>query len=477
MNDTGTKGYYQGGGINSYLSPLLADGVLIHSVNMVSNYVGSKEKRTGYTPFLGTADGSQVQSLHAFPNINNDPTKTNLIRASGSALYYSTQGTGAWTTMTNGTINAGSHFGAAILLNTMVGGDGVGSSRYTTDGTSWTQAAGAPVAEHWAQYQGRIYGAGTSTYLTASSSDEPTNWGQTSPDDGFTMLIPDEGRLGKPFVVSNRLIIPKSTGEMYKWDTYNLIDMSTKYGPSSPYSIGKIEDYAFFVNQYGNYGFSGALPQLISNGIQRQFYNGANTGIAGTQFTKAPGVCHIYDYYVSVGTITDDFTSRTIPNCIIKYDYKKNEYLNYSFATQPTAWYSYTDTTGIKQLIWGDATGQCYKMDNTVTTDNGNPINSELVYVFHYGVPELKKKWNWWRGFFNPGCEAKVQVACSNVYSYQNLKWTDLGETTNGFVEYRFQQSENTTPVSRFLFVRIYDASNSKCVFLGQNVAAEVQLV
>lgn len=465
--------YYDTGlGINSFVNPLSRDGLLIHAVNVKSDGYGIKSKRTGYSTFLATPDGSAVQSLHAFPNIGNDSTKVNLLRASGSALYHSVQGTGAWTLSGNGTISPGAHFGVAILDNVLIGGDGVGSTRHSTDGTSFTNTTLAPPAQFFEQYQNRIYAAGTASSLFYSTTNDATNWNTSGTSDSSSLEIPGEGKLGMLLKATDRLIATKSTGLMYRWDGFSLFDMATKYGPSSPYSIAESEDYKFFINQYGQFGFGGVRPQLLSNAIQRQFYNDANSGVAGTVFPVAPAECHKYDYLVSVGTITDDFTDRVIPNAIIKYDYQKNEYLNWSFADNPTAWLSYNDKDGVRQLIFGDAIGQCYKLDNTATTDNGDSIACELVYVFHYGAPEYRKKWNWWRGIFNPGCEAKVQIACSNVMTYQNLVWQDLGDCSNGFTEYRFPPGST----SNFLFVRIYENSKtSRMSFYGQNIDAEVE--
>lgn len=472
-NVPANKQYFQTQGINTYINPLLQDGALIHAVNVVSFPFGAKTKRSGYSTFLGTADGAQVNSLFAFPNIGNDSTKMNLFRASGSALYHSVQGTGAWTLSGNGTISNGAHFGQAILGNTLIGGDGVGSTRHSVNGTSFVNTDVAPIGEFFEEYQRRIYIAGTSQTLFYSTTNDGTNWALSGTSDSSSLTIPGAGKLGGIFKSADKLIATKSTGQMFKWDGYALIDMSTKYGPSSPYSVAETEDYRFFINQIGHFGYGGNKPQLLSNAIQRQFYNDRNSGIAGTAFSSIPGVCHYYDYLTSVGTITDDFTKRTIPNAIIKYDYQKNEYLNWSFANKPTAFLSYTDVNSSKKLIFGDASGQVYQMDNS-TTDNGAAIPSEMVFMFTYDTPEFEKKWNYWRGIFNPGCEAKVQVACSNTYEYSRLKWTDLGDCSSGIAEFRFPGGGR----SRLLFVRIYESSkNSRYSYYGCQIGADVQTV
>jgi len=464
------QSYFQTGGVNTYASPLLGDGILIHSVNMTTFPYGAKTKRTGYSAFLGTPDTSQVQSLFAFQNIGNDPTKTNLYRASGSALYYSVQGTGAWTLAGNGTITSGGHFGHAVLDNVLIGGDGTTLSRHTTDGSTFTNTTLAPYAEFWEQYQNRIYAFGTSSSLLYSTTNDATNWNTSGTSDSNSFEVPGSGRGGGLIKVANKLVACKTSGIMQKWDGYSLIDMSTRYGPSSPYSIANVEGYEFFANQYGHYGFGGDMPQLLSHVVERQFKNADDTGLAGTAISTMPGGVHDHDYYLSMGTVTDDFTKRTIPNSILKFDFHKEEYLNYSFANKPTSFLSYKDINGVQQMIFGGASGQVYQMDNT-TSDNGTSIACEMVYLFNGKIAHVEKQWRWWRGFFNPGCEAKIQVACSNVLDYQSLRWTDLGDARDGFVEYHFDDPTNNR--GRFLFVRIYESSkNSRMVFYGQEISA-----
>lgn len=459
--------YYQTGGLNTYTNPLLLDGVLIHAVNVDTMPYGAKTKRSGYSAFLGTPDTSQVNTLFEFQNIGNNSGSMNLYRASGSSLYYSLGGTGAWTLAGNGTIANNGHFGQAILDNTLIGGDGVGSTRHTTNGTSFTNTTLAPVAEHFEQYQNRIYAAGTSSTEFYSTTNDATNWNTSGTSDSNSFQVPGAGKLGAHIKVADKLVLTKSSGIMQKWDGYSLIDMATNYGPSSPYSIGKVEGYRFFINQYGHYGFGGAMPQILSHVVERQFFNVQNTGIAGTAFASIPGVCHIHDYFASIGTVTDDFTQRTISNAILKYDYHKSEYLDWSFNNKPTAFLSYKDTSGSQQMIFGDASGQCYQMDNS-TTDAGAAIPMEMVFLFTGKLAYIEKQWRWWRGIFNPGCEARVQVACSNVLDYQSLIWKEVGDCASGFVEYRFPTGSR----SRFLFVRIYESSkNSRTTFYGQEIS------
>lgn len=458
------------GGLNFYVNPLLKnDGEVIKALNVTSDYYGAKTKRPGYSTYLGTPDASTVNTLFSWNKM--DGTTIYNYRASGSSLYYSVQGTGAWTLCGNGTISNGAHVGYAVLGDTLTVCDGVGSTRYTTDGTSFTNGTLAPVAVDVAEYQGRIFAAGTANTLFYSSAGDATNWNTSGTSDSSSFDIPGGGKLSRVVKVADRLNIMKNNGQMLKWDGYNLVDMSTELGPSSPYSLGKVEGYWFWLNRLGIFGYGGDKPQLLSNPIQKQIYNNAGSGIAGGTFNTAPGAVYRYDYMTAVGTVTDDFTNETISDAIIKYDFNKNEFLNWKFANFPTAMTSYKDMNGVNQFIWGDATGQCYQLAGTANTDNGSAIEANLTFVIHGGSPELDKKWNWYWFFFNPGCQAKVQVAFSDIYTLSRLKWKELGDTTTGVLRGRF----NEEPRSKFLFVRIYESSrNSRFTYYGCSVDHEV---
>lgn len=473
--------YYPQDGINTYINPISQDGVIIHAVNVVSNPYGGKSKRSGYSAFLGTPDVAEIKNLYAFPNIGNASGSINLIRASGSSLYYSLQGTGAWTLMGNGTISDGAHFGAAIgnAGTVMIGGDGGGSTRHSTNGTSWTNTTGAPISDSWAQYHNRAYAGGTASTLFYSTTNDVTNWNLSGTADSSSLTVPGEGSNQSLFKSADRLIITKTRGDMFNWDDYQLIDMATNYGPSSPYSIADVEDYRFWINQYGHFGFDGANAKLLSNAVQRYFYNRRDTGIVYTEFSKIPAVAHVYDYFASIGTVTDDFTGRTISNAVLNYNYQKNEYLMWQLAHFPRAYLSYNDYQGKRQLIFGDEDGQCYKMEPTLTSDAGAPIPSELVILFTLGTPD-EKKWDWITLFFNPGCEINIQCAFSNTFTYEHLQWIDINDlsanpnqiTDDGICEFRFPQDTR----SRLMFLRLYENSdNSAWSYYGADINAVPQ--
>ena len=470
MAETLTIRAYNIKGINTYTNPFLKEsGELIHAVNVTSEPYGAKTKRCGYETFLGTPDTSEVRTLFS----NYWGTQLYLYRASGTSLYYSTGGTGAWTLATNGTMSATGHVGYAVLGDTLICGDGVGSTRHTTTGTAFTDTTLAPVGEHFEQYQNRIYMAGTASTMFYSTTNDATNWSTGGTADSSSLIIPGAGSLNKLFKCSDRLVASKTSGLLYRWDGYSLVDMSTNQGPSSPYSIARKEGFYFWLNRDGYQGYGGVKPQLLSNKIQTQIRNSSDNAISGTVFNTAPAEVHYYDYLCSVGTVTDGFTGKTITNCVQKYDFQKNEFLNWSLANKPTAWHSYKDADGVQQLIFGSDNGQCYKMVNTVKTDNGVAIDAKIRLVVDGEKPEDDKLWRWITLFFNPGCSAKVRVAVGDTYQEDFQKWFEIDDVTSGVGEFRFPTD---TSRGKLLFIEIYESSKeSPFTFYGFTVEASVE--
>lgn len=454
-------------GVDLYTNPLLTDGSrLYRSINVESDPYGAKSKRAGYTTFLGTADGAQVNSLWSWTK--NDGTTLTLYRASGSEVYSSAQGTGAWTNTGNGTIANGAYVGHAVLDDTMIIGDGSGSTRHTTDGTSFTNTSLAPVSNYFEQYQNRIYAAGTSSDLFYSTTGAATDWSSAGTSDSSSLVIPGAGKLGVIYKTGDRLIATKNSGLMYRWDGFSLVDMATEQGPTSPESFAQVEDYGFYINRLGHFGHGGARPELLSNAVQNYFYNRSGSAVPGTHFGTAVGEVHKYDYYVTLGTVTDTFTEETMSKAILKYNYQQNEYGIYTFNDFPTSMHSYTDASGDLQMIFGDTNGQCYKLDPTSTSDNGSPIEAVMEFLLVGGRADLAKKWNWFEAFFNPGCQARVQFAVGDTFHKGAKNWRDFpGDFTRGHNEFRFPEGTR----GKLMYIKITDKSTtSKMSFYGMAV-------
>jgi hypothetical protein len=441
------------GGLNTYINPLLkADGELLSAVNVDSYPYGAKSKRKGYETYLGTADGSAVTDLFSWTK--NDGTTKYLYRVSGNKIWSSNQGTGDWTVCGNGTIS-NSHIGYAVLDNTLILGDGVGSTRHTTNGTAFTNTTLAPIGEYFTQYQNRVYIGGTSSDLFYSTTNDATNWNLSGTSDSSSFKIPGEGKISNVFKVSDRLMACKNSGLIYKWDGYSLVDTATNLSPSSPYSVSQTEGYYMWLNRKGIFGYGGDRPQLLSNPIEREIYNRDGTGIDGNTFGTAPGKHYKYDYLTSVGTVTDSLSGETVNNCVIKYNFQNNEFLNYSYYNKPYSFHSFIDNNGDDIFLFGSANGQVYKA-YTGNSDNGQPIESKMEFMLHLGAPELDKEWKEFYGIFNPGCNASVQICVSDTFTNNKKRWIDVGDVVDGICSYRF----TTGTRGKLLFVRIYENSS-----------------
>lgn len=442
-------------GLQLGINPLLqSSGEFIRLVNCDSDPVGVKKKRAGYTTYLATPDNNTVNSLFEWHRDNG--TAFNTYRASGSSLYYSTQGTGAWTICGNGTISAGGYFGQTILANTMLGGDGVGSTRHSTDGTSFTNTTGAPVGSRFQTYVSRAYMIGTGSDFFYSVTGDATNWSTTGTSDSSSLTIGGAGKLIDVMKVADRLVFTKNSGAMHRWDSYNLVDISTKFGPTSPQSVAEAEQLRVYLNRKGYYAFSGDTPSILSNAIRPQIYNDAGSGIPGGTFTNAAAIGYRTKYLASVGSFTDDFTGETVTNAVHVYDYYLNEFSNYSFGTPVSTFGTYTDAGGNDQLIFGDNNGQCYTYGGTATSDNGIPIETVIEFLYHDGTPQFEKKWNMAWFSFNPGCRARVQVAVGTNYSKASKRYRDLGDVSSGWAEFKFSGERG-----KILFVKITDSSTT----------------
>jgi hypothetical protein len=453
------------GSLNTYSNPInTQDGNVIHCVNLDSNPLDGKSKRMGYSTYLGTPDNSPVKSLFSW--VKNDGSTVFNYRASGTCLYYSTQGTIDWTPCANGTIPDGACVDWETLDNNLFIADGSSLLRYTNDGTSFTDIPVSPMgASIVSCFQGRIYANGTASPSSWFYSTSGTSAGTDWTTDSSSIFIPGGGKLLSCFKASDRQILGKTGGLMFKWDGDSLVDMATELGPTSYESVGKIEDFQFWLNRLGIFISNAAKPQLISNAIQRQIYNNASTGITGANFDTAPGIAHRYDYLLAVDTLTDDLTNEQIPRAIIKYNYQKDEFVNYSFYNLPTSWCSYKDANGNQQLIFGDATGQCYTY-GVGNTDNGQPIEASIQLVINAGTPFLDKEWGYIEVMTNPGCQAKLQVAIEETFTAGKKKWVEIGSLINGFNSFRFPPGSR----GKLLFVRIYESSrNSPFELYGVN--------
>lgn len=451
-------------GINTFVNPLAQqDGLTLSALNVDTDPANGVTKRKGYSTYLNNPDNASVNSLFTW-RFNNGTQFYNY-RASGSILYYSTQGTGNWTVCGNGTIADGARVGHTVLNSTLIVGDGVNATRHSTDGTSFTNTTSAPISSRFEQYKGRVYAIGTANNLFWSTSGTASDW----TTDSSSELIPAEGKNDSIFKQDDQLYITTNSYKTFSWDDYRLIDLATDNGPSSADSIGNYEDLRFWLTRKGASAFAGDKPKYISNAVIDQISSDFGGGMYGTSFDNAQGIVHNHAYFVTVGTITTPFVGGTIADAIIKYDIQHDDWVDYQLADYPISMNTFIDTTRISQHIFGDATGQCYMFDSS-TNDNGTAISASMELLIH-GNTLLKKNWRRMRLSFNPRCQIQIMVAAQDSFD-KDKRWIPVATNTDdGLVEYYFTGSER----SAFLFIKIIESSkDSTFKFYGGEIDYEV---
>jgi hypothetical protein len=454
--------------LNLKVSPFLnKDGELLRRVNLDSNPYGALRKRSGYNTFLGTADGSAVETLFSW---TKEDGSLFLYRQSGSSLYYSTSGTGAWTKCGNGTITPSAYMGHAVLADTLLISQDGGTTRHSTSGTSFSDTSLAPAGQHiCSSRDNRIY-IGSASYLFWSAAGSGTDWSTAGTSDSSSLVIPGEGKINSVFYANDRVVVGKESNIMYRWDGYNLYKVPTNEAPDSARSLDETEDYWLYLNRDGYFGYNGDRPQLLSNSIENQIYNNSGSAIVGTVFDNAPGVSHHLDYYCSVGTVTDEITEETISNCIQRYNYQYDQWDNYQFAHKPNSWCSYKDASAAQQLIFDGGSGQCYQVSGTATADNTSPIEAVAEGVLRGEKPWKDKLFKRLRAFASPGCNAKLQIAVADSFRKDKKNWIDIGDLKTGYNEYEFKGNTR----GKLLFYRLSEVStNPAFIFYGFDVDYE----
>ena len=456
------------GSLNLKISPFLHQpGELIRCLNVEKNSVGALKKRSGYTTYLGTANGSAALDLWSWQQ--DDGTTIFTYRNSGGKLYYSTQGTVEWALCGNGTVTAGEHVGHAVLEGTMMIGFAGGTPRYTSDGTSFTTITAGAKEEFTVSKFNRIWNGGTASNLFFSTQGTVSDW--TS--DSSSIKIPGAGKINGAFVANDRVVISKNSGIMFTYDDFNLRQVPTDLGPTSPYSRAEVEDFHIYLTRKGFVGYGGNRPELLSNAVEKQIYNDAGNGIAGTSFDQAPGVVFKYDYLCAVGTVKDDLTDEEVGDCIMKYDYQLDEWSNFKFNDFPSSLHTFKNDAGDDQMIFSSGAaldGQCYTFGGTAVSDNGNPIECQVEGVLSFGNPEQDKVFHRIWVLASPGCNAKVSVALSDSFNRNSLKWQAVGDLKMGIVKYTFPRESR----GKLLFWKLMENSkDSRFQFFGFVVSGD----
>jgi general stress protein 26 len=155
----------------------------------------------------------------------------------------------------------------------------------------------------------------------------------------------------------------------------------SSWGTEAPYSLAEIDGQIFSYDREGIRIYNGSYPVLSSFYIQ-DLIDGMSNSSANLE--RRFGLAYKDRYFLNAGNITDE-DGKTISNAMIVYDYLKNMFTIYSFADVMTAGTKVIDKNGDEIVIFGDSSGQCYKM---FTGDVDDDTNIEMKLESHIFYPQ-----------------------------------------------------------------------------------------
>ena len=111
------------------------------------------------------------------------------------------------------------------------------------------------------------------------------------------------------------------------------------------------------------------------------------------------------------------------------------------------------------------------KYGGTALSNNGTPIESVMEILYHFNYPHVDKEFRWLWLFFNPGCQAQVQVAITDTFIKGAKKWLDVGDVSSGIKLFRFPSGSK----GKLLFLKISDrAKDARYDFYGVAIDANL---
>jgi hypothetical protein len=239
--------------------------------NAISEKIGSKTKRLGYTQFLDNPDNAKVDKVIYWNNLGVQ--KRMLLRISGGNIYYYDilSGLTTWGAPVKTGLGS-SRMSVAVLSGKMFFSNGDGAMFYTTDGKTFTELTVNIKPKYLVVYKGRLYGFGSNSELSGqiggtgpstlyfSGINDGTNWtiDITDPStSGYEYIDPDNNGVGIGMTKSfNRLILFKESAD-YRFETNNIssqISDLNEITTTSNGSVSSYKDYSFWLNYEGIWG-------------------------------------------------------------------------------------------------------------------------------------------------------------------------------------------------------------------------------
>jgi hypothetical protein len=347
--------------------------------------VGRIKKRAGYQKFLDAPDASEILSIIPF-NLNG-ANKLIMINAAGKLYSADTDAT-TWGTAILTGLSTSARWGYTTMADSggtkyLLIGNGA-TIKKTSNGTTFTDVSGCPLAKYFTTLFQRVYAAGVTaspSTLFWSGTGDITDWDTVSSDSSSTDI--EAGSKGdiKGLITSNDRVLIYKEKLLKRWNDEYMKTVMSSWGTEAPYSLAEIDGQIFSYDREGIRIYNGSYPVLSSFYIQ-DLIDGMSNSSANLE--RRFGLAYKDRYFLNAGNITDE-DGKTISNAMIVYDYLKNMFTIYSFADVMTAGTKVIDKNGDEIVIFGDSSGQCYKM---FTGDVDDDTNIEMKLESHIFYPQ-----------------------------------------------------------------------------------------
>jgi hypothetical protein len=362
-------------GVSEYLNK---EGECREAIGCDFSEIGALARFPGYTPYGTGLDASKVLGLYDFKTTAG---ATKWIAGTGTVLYYDNAGT--WTSAHTG-LTTGLDMSFATHLDTVIMANGTDVIHKSTNGTSWSDLGGTPpVAKYVLSFDNKFYALNLAGYTSRMRwTDDGTieTWTATNIQDVATNIGVGDQLTGG--AVNNNSLIAFKNYSTWKWDTYELLNLSSSVGCRAPKSIATIDAWTFFLSHRGLEVTKGSEPFRISNPIKDYVE-------AISDITAPVGWVDDNFYYLYIGTVT--VKGETISNAVLIYDYDNNKFSVKPMGVALNSAFVMTTSGNVRNMYVGDTAGQVHKFKF------GNNDNSSAI-PFKWksgpmmsGLPENKK--------------------------------------------------------------------------------------
>lgn len=408
-------------GVSQYLNK---NGEARDALNCDFSILGELARHLGYEDYGTGLDASDVLGLYDF---NTTAGVKKWLAKTGTKLYYSSGGGGAWAEALTG-LTSGTEVSFATHLDTVIVGGISDAPRKSTDGTSFSLLGGSPpTAKFWVTFDNKVYAlhlVGATSRMQWSGDGTIEVWDANSVQDVTTNIgVGDE--ITGATVNNNNLLIYKNYST-WKWDTSELRCIHATVGCRASDSIATIDDWSFWLGHKGIMATNGGKPFRISKPV-KPFID------AISDITAPVGWAEDNFFYLYIGTVTVAGIG-TITHCLLSYDYDNNvwSYKSLNHAVKKAA--ILTTSGNVRSAYFGDDAGQVFKF-KTGNNDNGQPIPFKWVgSPYMSGYPHLQKDYKYLYVYLDGTANTGIDV----YYSLDFQDFKKLGTATKTITELAF---------------------------------------